>query len=118
MASDLLEDPRARIESAADKHGQFLREAEGFVYRYVKGTLRGFDARDAMQFKLQLPKPTDSRVTGRPRVRSAAALPTGCPHSRASRPQPHSSATSFSSRKRGRPEPQKGTFLLCVDMLA
>ena len=71
MASDLLEDPRARIESAADKHGQFLREAERFVYRYVKGTLRGFDARDATQFKLQLPKPTDSCMTGRPRVLAA-----------------------------------------------
>ena len=56
MASELLEDPRVRIESAADKHGQFLREVDRFVYRYVKGTLRGFDARDATQFKLQLRK--------------------------------------------------------------
>ena len=42
------------------------------------------------------------------------ALPTGCPHSRASRPQPHSSAISFSSRKREWTEPQKGHFCFAL----
>ena len=44
------------------------------------------------------------------------ALPTGCPHSRTSRPQPHSfSHKIFFSKKREGPNRKKGTFLLCVD---
>ena len=43
------------------------------------------------------------------------ALPTGCPHSRASRPQPHSFGNKFFLRKRGRPEPPKrGHFYFAV----
>ena len=49
----------------------------------------------------------ESRSTGR----SAAALPTGCPHSRASRPQPHSSATKFFfSKKRKARTAKRGHF--------
>ena len=44
------------------------------------------------------------------------ALPTGCPHSRTSRPQPHSFSNKiFFSKKREGPNRKKGTFLLCVD---
>ena len=57
----------------------------------------------------------ESPSTGRFR----RALPTGCPHSRASRPQPHSSATKFFLlEKEKSPNREKGTFLLCVDRLA
>ena len=66
MADHLLEDARTRIESAADKHAEFLREAERFVYLYVKGMLRGFDGGD--DFKMQLPKPKDGYMTGRGRL--------------------------------------------------
>ena len=44
------------------------------------------------------------------------ALSTGCPHSRTSRPQPHSFSNKFFfSKKREGPHRKKGTFLLCVD---
>ena len=43
------------------------------------------------------------------------ALPTGCPHSRTSRPQPHRFSNKiFFSKKREGPNRKKGTFLLCV----
>ena len=66
MTSDLLEHPRARIESAADKHDQFLQEAERFVYRYVKGGIKGFGKQG--NFTFQLPKPNDSHMRGKPQV--------------------------------------------------
>ena len=62
---------RERVSNPLRTSTASFCEAEHFVYRYVKGTLRGFDARDATQFKLQLPKPTDSCMTGRPRVLAA-----------------------------------------------
>ena len=66
MTSDLLENPRARIESAEEKHDQFLQEVERFVYRIVKGGIKGFDERD--NFTFQLPKLKDSHMSGRPQV--------------------------------------------------
>ncbi len=66
VTADLLDDARARIESAAGKHGEFLREAERFVYSYVKGMLKGFDGGD--NFKLQFRKRKDSYMSGRPRI--------------------------------------------------
>ena len=66
MTSDLLEHSRARIESAADKHDQFLQEAERFVYRYVKGMIKGFGERD--NFIIRLHKQKDSHMSGKPRV--------------------------------------------------
>ena len=68
MASDLFENSRARIDSAAAKHAEFVMEAERFVYRYVKGMIKGFDPRNPDRFVLQCRKPEDSRMTDRPRV--------------------------------------------------
>ncbi len=64
--------------------------------------------------------PWTTRSADSPSIRRCRrALPTGCPHSRASRPQPHSSSNKvFFSKKRGRPEPQKGdisSHLRCTE---
>ena len=54
-------------------------------------------------------QPVDNAI-GRVAVDQAfrRALPTGCPHSRASRPQPHSSATSFFFSKKRKARTTKG----------
>ena len=66
MSGDPLEGARARIESAASKHAEFLREADRFVYLYVKGMLKGFEGGEV--FKIQLSHPKDSYMTGRGRL--------------------------------------------------
>lgn len=66
MPLDLFDDSRARIETAAEKHAQFVIETERFIYHYVKGMIKGFDTKGA--FAIQLHKPSKSEIRGRPRV--------------------------------------------------
>lgn len=68
----MFDDARERIESAADKHGDFLLTCEQFVYEYVKGMIKGFDGQG--DFSVQLRKPEDSEMTGRPRMLAVEIL--------------------------------------------
>ena len=72
MTNELFQDARQRIESAMDSHGQFMRESERFVYEYVKGMLIGF--KEGGKFVIQLRKPSDSYMRGRPQVLAAEIL--------------------------------------------
>ena len=66
MTAEVLNDARERIESAAGKYPEFLREAEHFVYLYVKGMIRGYEGED--NFVMQFPKRRDGYMRGRPRM--------------------------------------------------
>ena len=66
MTSEILEDARARLESAKEKHARFVRESERFLYEYVQGMIRGFDRQG--HFNMQLRKPKDSVMKGHPRM--------------------------------------------------
>lgn len=69
MTCELLEDARQRIESAMVNHVRFVHSSREFLHDYVKGMLKGFDENGA--FCVQLRKPADGRITGRPRVLAA-----------------------------------------------
>ena len=62
-----LADALARIEQAKENHISLAREMDEFLYRYVKGMVKGLD-RESGHFVLKLRHPKESNVTGRPKV--------------------------------------------------
>ena len=62
-----LSDALARIDQAKDNYMSLVLEMNDFLYKYVKGMIRGFDP-ETDNFVMRLRHPKDSKVTGRPRV--------------------------------------------------
>ena len=62
-----LADALARIEQAKENYVSLVREMDEFLYRYVKGMVKGLD-RKSGSFVVQLRHPKESNVTGRPKV--------------------------------------------------
>ena len=62
-----LADALARIEQAKENYISLVREMDEFLYKYVKGMVKGLD-RESESFVLQLRHPKESNVTGRPKV--------------------------------------------------
>lgn len=62
-----LADALARMEQAKEDYISLVREMDKFLYRYVKGMVKGLD-RDSGNFVLKLRHPKESIVTGRPKV--------------------------------------------------
>lgn len=62
-----LADTLARIEQAKENYISLAREMDEFLYRYVKGMVKGLD-RKSGSFVLQFRHPKESNVTGRPKV--------------------------------------------------
>ena len=62
-----LEDASARVDQANRDYVAFAHEMNEFLYRYVKGMLKGFDP-DTGHFIMQLRHPKCRNVKGRPAV--------------------------------------------------
>ena len=62
-----LADALARIEQAKENYISLTREMDEFLYRYVKGMVKGLD-RKSGNFVVQLRHPKESNVTGPPKV--------------------------------------------------
>ena len=62
-----LEDALARIDQAKENYISLAREMDEFLYNYVKGMVKGLD-RKTGNFVLQLRRPKESNVRGKPRV--------------------------------------------------
>ena len=62
-----LADALARIDQAKENYISLAREMDEFLYNYVKGMVKGLD-RKTGNFVLQLRRPKESNVRGKPRV--------------------------------------------------
>ena len=62
-----LADAWARIDQAKENYISLAREMNEFLYKYVKGMMKGRD-RESGNFVLQLRHPKESNVKGKPRV--------------------------------------------------
>ena len=62
-----LEDAMARIDTAKEDYLSLQREMDNFLYKYVKGMIRGFDPKTG-NFVVRLRRPKDSIVSGMPKV--------------------------------------------------